>query len=275
VAGAELGGKIYVAGGLTTLTDALAAFEVYDPATDTWTKLPDLPEPRHHAGLAALDGKLYLTGGYPAGGWPWTPSDRVFRYDPETGEWEEATPMRRPRAAHTSAVVDGKLYVIGGVTIDVTDVDATVEVYDPATDRWEARAPMPTAREHLASAVIDGRIYVVGGRRVNFNFATLEVYSPETDSWATLPAMPTPRGGIAAAALRGKLYVFGGELLGGSTFKATEEFDPSTSTWLQMADMPTGRHGIAAAAVGDWIYVIAGGLVAGASHSTTNEAFRP
>ena len=38
-------------------------FEAFDTRTGTWTTLPPLPEPRDHFGLAALDGRIYLTGG--------------------------------------------------------------------------------------------------------------------------------------------------------------------------------------------------------------------
>jgi hypothetical protein len=42
---AVIDGKIYVAGGRPP---GGSAFEVYDPATDTWEKLPDLPTQRNH-----------------------------------------------------------------------------------------------------------------------------------------------------------------------------------------------------------------------------------
>jgi hypothetical protein len=38
--------------------------ECYDPATDSWSVLPSLPTPRSGAGAAALDGALYVVGGY-------------------------------------------------------------------------------------------------------------------------------------------------------------------------------------------------------------------
>ena len=47
---AVIDGKIYVAGGRPP---GGSAFEVYDPATDTWERLPDMPTQRNH--------------------WPWSP----------------------------------------------------------------------------------------------------------------------------------------------------------------------------------------------------------
>src|SRR5262249_48374700 len=63
VAAAEVGGKVYVVGGLVE-TGLTGALEAYDPAADTWQVLAPLPEPAHHPSAASLAGKLYVFGGY-------------------------------------------------------------------------------------------------------------------------------------------------------------------------------------------------------------------
>ena len=45
------------------------------------------------------------------------------------------------------AAVNGKIYVIGGVTSNgVNQPLVTVEAYDPATDTWTKEGDMPTGR---------------------------------------------------------------------------------------------------------------------------------
>jgi len=39
--------------------------------------------------------------------------------------------------------LDGKLYAIGGFTLQNADAFADVSAYDPATDKWSPRAPLP------------------------------------------------------------------------------------------------------------------------------------
>ena len=56
------GGKIYYAGGLHD-GKAVAWFDVYDPSTETWTQLPDMPRRRDHFQAAVVDGKFYAIGG--------------------------------------------------------------------------------------------------------------------------------------------------------------------------------------------------------------------
>ena len=48
---AVLGGRIWVAGGLTTSTKATASTQSYDPTSDAWQPGPSLPEAVDHAML--------------------------------------------------------------------------------------------------------------------------------------------------------------------------------------------------------------------------------
>lgn len=65
-AGALLGGKIYVFGGEGNSADPRKIFhetEVYDPASDSWTALPDMSVPRHGFGAAVIGDRIYLPAG--------------------------------------------------------------------------------------------------------------------------------------------------------------------------------------------------------------------
>lgn len=222
-------GKIYVAGGFLSQNPGFTdRFESYDPVNDAWTQLRSLPEARHHITLSAARGLLYGVGGF-TGGFPnWRAQPTMFIYNPASNIWTQGTDLPVARAEGISAVVNDRIYLIGG-RVRATD-DARLfndhidsvrnEVFDPATRRWSSRADAPTARNSAASAVIDGKIYVVGGRNFlknpdgttqQVNMPNLEVYDPEVDRWETRSPMPQAQGGLAATALNGKLYVFGGE----------------------------------------------------------------
>ena len=67
------------------------------------------------------------------------------------------------RSYHSAAVVNGKIYVIGGGGADNKPV-ASVHVYDPATGTWAARADMPTARALFGASAVAGRSTPSGGR---------------------------------------------------------------------------------------------------------------
>ena len=63
---ASHGGKIYVAGGEVSTPEVAGAFravEVYEPASNTWTKLPPMPMPRHGVAGAVLGNRFHLVSG--------------------------------------------------------------------------------------------------------------------------------------------------------------------------------------------------------------------
>lgn len=85
-----LGGRLYVAGGITKDESAatldLLACEMYDPVADCWTEFPSLPVPHVGAGSAVLEGKFYVLGGYSQE--DYSDTLMVHRYDPATQRWE-------------------------------------------------------------------------------------------------------------------------------------------------------------------------------------------
>jgi N-acetylneuraminic acid mutarotase len=277
------GGKIYVIGGLNATGKNIAAVEVYDPSTDSWSNntVAPLPEQRDHAAAAAYNGKLYVVGGYDN---MRKPSNKLFIYDLATNKWQEGKPMPTARGALTAEFINGTLYAIGGnSTLPLN----TNEAYSPQNNTWIQKAPMPTARHHHTSTVVDGKLYLFGGRQLDNSTKSFiitldknEMYDSQENTWITLEPMPSKRGGLAAAnSSDGQIYVIGGELPPGSNetirmFYNNEKYDPKSNNWTSQPPMPTARHGLAAETIGDKIYVIAGGIKPGLSVSNLNEIFQ-
>ncbi len=180
--------------------------------------------------------------------------------------WTQKTDMPTPRWAHSAAVVDDKIYVIGGVSSETSFLNgkpiSAVEEYDPATDTWTRKADMLASRGYVdpSPPVVDGKIYLIGGGKSGL--ARVDIYDPATDTWSRGADMPTPRNNVATAAWDGKIYAFGGltGTLGSSasTVNVTQVYDPNTDTWTNAAPMPRGVWGHSANVVDDKIYVIGG-----------------
>ena len=88
--------------------------------------------------------------------------------------------MPTPRSGAASAVLDNRLYVLGGETR--TDVFSEVEAYDPATDTWQQLPSLPTPRHGFVAIANDGVIVTLvgsptagGGRS-----GTVEILDPGT-----------------------------------------------------------------------------------------------
>ena len=102
-AAAAMGGFLYVTGGVEGPVAGpyvvLRRCERYDPASNTWSRIADVPEPRFIHGLACLDGSLYVVGGKAVVGGPCSTSP-PWRYDATADAWVEV-----PLAAGSAAFV--------------------------------------------------------------------------------------------------------------------------------------------------------------------------
>jgi len=180
-----------------------------------------------------------------------------------SGKWTQKADMPTARYIAGSAVVDGKIYVIGGAPVQF-GATAAVEEYSPATDTWTRRADMPTARQGVAAAAVGGIIYAIGGnsgKPVDRNLSTVEAYDPAADTWTKKADMPMARmlgSGSAACVVDGQIYVIGGAFGGDTILSAVEAYDPATDTWTSRADIPTERYSPGIAVVDGRIYVSGG-----------------
>jgi N-acetylneuraminic acid mutarotase len=187
----------------------------------------------------------------------------VDAYDPAPDIWTTKADLPPARALSGTAVVDGSIYVIGGVTGGNNRPLSAVEAYDPATDKWTKKADMPTARYFPAACVVDGRIYVFCGNTKWSSgdgiVPTVEFYDPATDTWTQASDMPGARSHHAASVVDGKMYIIGGcDWPEAFMSPVVDVYDPATDTWTTAADLPTPRWDHTANVVDGKIYTIGG-----------------
>jgi N-acetylneuraminic acid mutarotase len=253
VAAAPLLGRIVVVGGFLESGANSRRVDAYDPARDTWTRLPDLPVSVDHAAAASVRGRLVVVGGYGADR---QPLRAAFLFDGSRWRALPAPPEERAAAAAT-ATAGGTVWVVGGRTRD--GLATTMLALDVTTFRWRVvRGPRP--REHLAATALGGKVYAIGGRLAGYdtNFATVEAYDPRANRWRRMPDLPSARGGTGAAAVAGRIVSVGGESPQG-TERTVWALRPSAKRWVRLPDLPTPRHGLGVVSLGRRVWVVAGG----------------
>jgi hypothetical protein len=212
VQGVEIGGRLYVTGGLQTLQFiATGHLFVFDPATGAWGRKTSMPAGRvRGAGAAvAAGGKLYYLGGLQDDGR--TAVAMVDVYDPATDTWTKLPDMPTARDHLGAEVVDGRLYAIGGRQAAFGTETPVVEVLDLATRTWSAAAHgVPTLRAGFATAVVDGEIVTIGGETGAGPRTAVEGYDPATDAWRTLAPIPSARTGMQGVAFQAGAWIAGG-----------------------------------------------------------------
>ncbi len=177
---AEYNGRLYRAGGMQPRNKpgepadnhSVRDAALFDPASRRWEPLPPLPEPRSSHDLVALDGKLYVVGGWIMRGAAqkptWPSCAYVLDLSRIDAGWQ---PLEQPfqRRALTAAAAHGKIYVLGGLT-ESGDAVQTVNVFDPLAGRWSVGPEFPgdgvgfspaacTAGVQLILSTSDGRLH--------------------------------------------------------------------------------------------------------------------
>lgn len=198
----------------------------------------------------------------------------VLSQGSDLGGWIARAPLPTPRQEMPHAVLEGKIYVTGGLD-RIPSGSTLVEVFDPSTNLWETKAEMPFPLHHHGVATVNGKLYVLGGyQRNTFNSTThLFEYDPATDTWTILDDMPTSRGAHGTAVLNGKIYVTGGTSFG-ATIGSVDVYDPTSGAWETAAPLLTAREHHTAAVVNSTLYVI-GGRVPALGNVDLVEAYDP
>jgi N-acetylneuraminic acid mutarotase len=248
-------GIVYVAGGFTNAN--LATLQAFDPTTNSWTTLADMPGPRYSGnGAGVINSQLYVAGGWTQN--PPLPNATLFVYDPPTDLWTELASMPHLSACGASGVIAGKLYVTTACN-GFSGYTNYLDVYDPATDSWASLTGSASPHSQPAAGVINDKLYVAGGLNSAGVLTNLiEVYDPASNQWTTLAPMPRGVVNPASAVLNGRLYVFGGQARGNKTSNLVQVYDPHTKAWTSSL-MPTARSG-ASSAVAYGIAFVAGGV---------------
>jgi len=189
--------EIYIFGGYFDSDNPLQGHddydvvECYDPNTNTWRFVTNMPTVLGNFGIATIGAKAYLFGGVD---WsePSAPQfhNKVITYDFQTDLW--ATIGNTPTPAGmlydysvAAPVVDGKVYLVGRAEVSGMErvYSRIVDIYDPTTNTWEEGTPLPLPLGDDVTLAIGGSIYVLGGDHdEDFeNRAKAEVISLDTE----------------------------------------------------------------------------------------------
>ncbi len=214
---ALVGERIYIPGGRLVSGRPTRALEVYDLRLARWATLAPLPAALSAYALAAVDGRLYLFGGWDGQ----QIVDTVYSYDPETDAWQARTAMSSRRAFAAAVALEGRILLIGGS--DGAHPLDTVQVYFPQRDQaganpWEDHSPLPQPRSAVGAAVIAGLVYVFGGESIASPEGGLPPlqYQPLSDQWVSFDRSPVAIGAHPAMlTVDTRLYVLGGLTPGG------------------------------------------------------------
>jgi hypothetical protein len=250
------------------LPEIAAAQQVFDsPAPKAanpgrWLVRAPLPLPRSEMAWAvALADRLHVVGGYGE-----QRVDRPYHqvYDPARDAWSEAALLPRGANHVGVAVLDGRLYAIGGFIDQNRRPHAECFVWEPGGDRWRAIAPLPAPGGAIACVALDGRVHAVGGA-VGDTTATKKsvdwhvVYDPKADRWEKHAPMPTGRDHTGTLTVNGLIHVIGGRVDSFHTNSNLHHvYAAQKDAWEMRRPLPTARSGHGAVLYRGRIFVMGG-----------------
>lgn len=256
-------GRVLVSGGISgeferspasadvTGVGTTASAEVYNPSTETWSIVGDMPGEMGAHSLELLEnGKVLALGGI---------EHSVGLYDPSSGTWASAGASATSRESYPSALLgNGKVLLVGGW--DGSALMDSVELYDPLTGSSSSTGSLMAPRVASTAAVLaDGRVLVSGGHATADGstglVASAEIYDPSSGSWSVTVEMATKRVRHTATLLSdGRVLV-----VGGSPNRTTEIYDPSTGSWSRTARTIEHREWHTVTLLNDGRVLVAGG----------------
>jgi hypothetical protein len=260
---ASQGGNVYSFGGIANNMAVANAYK-YTPATNTWTSIALLPQPRGWFSAVSDGTYIYLLGGVDQN---FTTTGTLWRYDPVSNTYNTNLPSYTiPTYFHASVYLNGKIYRIAGRAIGT---DFHVEVYDIATNTWSMAVNYPFANHSLMAVALGSYIYAGGG---NASPDKTYRYDPNTNTWddTAIADLPAGRSAAASGAYNGRWVLAGGDVNFAISTSAIA-WEPATNTWNNLPNMVQARDYLGGAPAGQSFYAVAGNSAPGTPASDNQQ----
>ncbi len=267
---AVVNGKLHLFGGFTEDLQASHQVDVYDPASDSWTRLKDMPTRLTHLN-PALDGPtIWFAGGF-KGKHPGPVTSEVWKYDAATDTWAAGPPLPEPRAGGGLAVVGRNLHYFGGYKADrQTDAGDHWSLPLDGGTAWQREADLPDPRGHVSSVVLDGKMYALGGDhghdKTQIDVSSCHRFDPATKKWTEIASLPDGRSHFESSTLvhRNRIVIVGGRCNSSQPPRNVVgdilEYDPKADAWRVVGALPEKLLAPAVAIIAGRLVVTGGGL---------------
>ena len=148
-------GKILVSGGYINNAYTRAVCS-YDPSTDTWQDKSSMSSPRGWHCAATVGDRAYVLGGSQLGG----RGERVdvFAvecYSPQNGQWSYCAPLRTGVSTAGVALLNEKVYLLGGWNEVEKKYKKCIQVYSPDINEWTEDDELPEATVGISCCMVN------------------------------------------------------------------------------------------------------------------------
>jgi uncharacterized repeat protein (TIGR01451 family) len=215
--------RVYVTGGWNGAnTSKLTYYALFDSnRLGDWNPASaKLPTGLDLHSAVEYNGRIYVMGGWDGYRIVKTVYFASIEADGDIISWHSTTDLPLPIYRHSSVVYDGRIYVIGGRTVDEKPLDTVYmgTLTGGGVGTWMPATPLPQKLYYQSAFVSNGKIYVMGG--YDGSSATDQVYSTtikadgSLEPWVEAESLRLPKKLFrhsAVLAENGSVYLLGGE----------------------------------------------------------------
>jgi len=212
-------------------------FYAYDPKTDTWSQIPDIPGmARQYAGRFVIADTGYVVCGVSPNG----VLNEVWGYCPDTEEWDQKASLpAEGRASPVAFAINEKGYC--GTGRNDEDYFKDFWEYDPLEDSWDQLDDFPGLSRFEAFGIsLESYAYVGMGRVLPDQ--TLEdwwKFDPIEKTWGLSRAFEGSNRAYGLELIaNGKVYIACGLDKEGNYLSEVFSFNPLKTTWKPEASVP-------------------------------------
>ena len=263
-------GRLFLFGGFTSTLAASGQLDVYDPATDSWTRRKDMPMQLTHLNPAGDGNTIWFAGGF-KGKHPGPVTAEVWKYDVTSDTWTAGLPLPEPRAGGGLDVVGRRLHYFGGFKSDrQTDSGDHWSLPLDGAGEWQREADLPDPRGHVSAAVLDGKLYALGGThghdKTQNDVDSCHRFDPATKQWTAIASLPDGRSHFESSTIihHGRILIIGGRCNQSKPPRGVVgdmlEFDPAANAWRVVGELPVKVMAPSAGIIAGRIVVTGGGL---------------
>ncbi|XP_060899911.1 kelch repeat and BTB domain-containing protein 13 [Labrus mixtus] len=183
----------------------------------------------------------------------------VCYLDETSRDWKVLThlPLSTSTTMAGLAVLDNKLYIMGGVHNVSKKVVETGFCYCPAANTWSIVCGPQQLRYNFSLIGHDGCLYALGGESNMKALSSVERYRVSDGSWRSVSPLPSPAASVVSAITMNRIFIC---LWRGQGATDIHEYVPEQDRWLLVTTLIRQHsYGLHMVAHKDNLYVLRNG----------------